>query len=340
VVLRTTSSGNPALVRTGSSVASIPVPAGRLEVGIDHPRVSGVWRFETGAPSLLTVDFLAADPIDVAGGTALERGVCDGFIPTPRIRVRINGVEHEVVSSAESVLERNYSRPDHQTAYVADRWGTAFNDARLRQCRRLLEGISGEVCDVGSGYSMVWHSGPWPFTVHAFDRDPAAVAALQQRGVDSRCAPADDPPFEGGRFDAVYAGEIIEHLTEPNAALRRWVELLKPNGRLIVTTPNRRHLLARVRGFELVENPEHLFEWDLRQLRRAVIGAGAEVDAVEGLIQQIPVFIPGRGWRDLTPTMLRYMPHTPRWFVRAMIDAGRWAPSFAYNLAVAAHRTR
>ena len=340
MVLRTVSSGNPAPVRTGSSVASIPVPAGRLEVGIDHPRVSGVWRFETAAPSLLTVDFLAADPIDVAGGTALERGVCDGFIPTPRIRVRINGIEHEVVSSAESVLERNYSRPDHQTAYAADRWGTAFNDARLRQCRRLLEGISGEVCDVGSGYSMVWHSGPWRFTVHAFDRDPAAVAALQQRGVDSRFAPADDPPFERGRFDAVYAGEIIEHLTEPNAALRRWVELLKPNGRLIVTTPNRRHLLTRVRGFELVENPEHLFEWDLRQLRRAVIGAGAEVDAVEGLIQQIPVFIPGRGWRDLTPTMLRYMPHTPRWFVRAMIDAGRWAPSFAYNLAVAAHRTR
>ena len=48
-----------------------------------------------------------------------QRGVCDSFIATPRIRVRINGVEHEVVSSAESVLERNYSRPDHQTAYVA-----------------------------------------------------------------------------------------------------------------------------------------------------------------------------------------------------------------------------
>jgi hypothetical protein len=34
------------------------------------------------------------------------------------------------------------------------------------------------------------------------------------------------------------------------------------------------------------------------------------------------------------------VPHTPQWFARAMIDAGRWAPSLAYNLAVAAHRTR
>ena len=327
-------------MRTDGSVASIPVPAGRLEIGIDHPRVSGNWRFDTAAPSVLTFDFLAADPIDVAGAIALERGACEDFIPPPRIRLHINGVLREVVSTAESVLERNYSRPDHQTAYTADRWGIAFNDARLRQCRRLLRGISGEVCDVGSGYSMVWHSGPWPFTVHAFDRDPTAVAALQERGVDARFAPADDPPFEMGTFDAVYAGEIIEHLTDPEAALRRWVELLKPNGRLIVTTPNRRHLLTRVRGFELVENPEHLFEWDLRQLRRAVTRAGAHVDTVEGLIQQIPVFVPGRGWRDLTPTLVQRGPQTPLRFARAMIDAGRWAPSIAFNLAVAAHRTR
>jgi SAM-dependent methyltransferase len=333
-------SGNPEVVRVSGSVASIPVPAGLVEVGIDHPRVSGVWRFDAAVPSVLTVDFLAADPIDVAGGIALERGVCGDFIPPPRIRLRINGVAQEVVSSAESVLERNYSRPDHQTAYVADRWGLAFNDARLRQCRRLLQGITGEVCDVGSGYSMVWHSGPWPFTVHAFDRDPAAVAALQEKGVDARFAPADDPPFAKGMFDAVYAGEIIEHLTDPEAALRRWVELLKPNGRLIVTTPNRRHLLTRVRGFELVENPEHLFEWDLRQLRRAVTRAGAHVDSVEGLIQQIPVYVPGRGWRDVTPTLVHRVPRTPTWFARVMIDAGRWAPSIAFNLAVAAHRTR
>ena len=325
--------------RTDSAVASIPVPAGAVTVTIEDPRVSGVWRFETAAPSVVTVDFLAGDPIAVTGATVLERGVCDGFIPTPRMRVHINGVAHEVVSSADAVLERNYSRPDHQAVYAADRWGSAFHEARLRQCRRLLEGITGEVCDIGSGYSMVWHSGPWPFTVHAFDRDPAAVAALQQWGVDARSAPADDPPFEKGRFDAVYAGEIIEHLTDPQAALRRWVELLKPGGRLIVTTPNRRHLLTRARGFEVVENPEHLFEWDLRQLRRAVTLAGTRIDRVEGLIQQLPVFVPGRGWRDLTPTLLQRVARTPGWLVRGMIEAGRWAPSLAYNLAVAAHRT-
>ena len=326
--------------RTESAVASIPVPAGSIEVAIDDPRVTGAWRFETAAPSALTVDFLASDPVAVAGAVVLERGVCDGYIPTPRIRMRINGVPHEVVSSAEAVLERNYTRPDHQAVYTADRWGTAFHEARLRQCRRLLQGITGEVCDIGSGYSMVWHSGPWPFSVHAFDRDPAAVAALRGWGVDARSAPADDPPFEPGRFDAVYAGEIVEHLTDPHAALRRWVELLKPGGRLIVTTPNRRHLLTRARRFEVVENPEHLFEWDLRQLRRAVTMAGTRIDIVEGLIQQLPVYVPGRGWRDLTPTLLQRSPRTPRWFVRAMIEAGRLAPSLAYNLAVAAHRTR
>ena len=287
---------------------------------------------------MLTVDFLAADPIDVVGGTAIQRGVCDGFIATPRIRARINGVEHEVVSSAESVLERNYSRPDHQTAYVADRWGTAFNDARLRQCRRLLKGITGEVCDVGSGYSMVWHSGPWPFTVHAFDCDRAAVAALQQMGVDSRFAPADDPPFENGRFDAVYAGEIIEHLPEPHHALRRWVELLKPNGRLIVTTPNRRHLSGSSPRFRAGGESGASLRMGPASAAPGGRRRRAQVDTAEGLIQQLPVWIPGRGWRDLTPVLVHRVRNTPGWFVRAMIDAGRWAPSLAYNLAVAAHR--
>jgi SAM-dependent methyltransferase len=45
-------------------------------------------------------------------------------------------------------------------------------------------------------------------------------------------------PGEEGAFDALFALEILEHLENPRRCLRRAFELLRPGGRLIVSTPN------------------------------------------------------------------------------------------------------
>lgn len=45
-------------------------------------------------------------------------------------------------------------------------------------------------------------------------------------------------PFEPGEFDAIACGDVIEHLREPEAFLARMRPLLRPGGRLVVTTPN------------------------------------------------------------------------------------------------------
>lgn len=39
-------------------------------------------------------------------------------------------------------------------------------------------------------------------------------------------------------FDVIFAGDIIEHLSNPGAFLEVALRHLKPNGRLIITTPN------------------------------------------------------------------------------------------------------
>lgn len=49
----------------------------------------------------------------------------------------------------------------------------------------------------------------------------------------------DDLPFEEKVFDAILLGEVIEHLNySPLVPLIKMKNLLKPGGRLIVTTPN------------------------------------------------------------------------------------------------------
>jgi SAM-dependent methyltransferase len=301
----------------------------------------GLWRFHLAAPSEVCVDFLAPGLVAVAGADVLERELPRDFVPTPRLRFLVNGRLYDVVTSDPGVLARHYGRPRHQEVayHKPDPWTQGFHAARVAQARRLLSGVTGRVCDVGSGHSLVSMAGPWDFQLSACDRDAEAIAALRDRGVDAVTAPAEDPPFTPGTFDAVFAGEIVEHVADPRAALRRWVELLRRGGRLVVTTPNRRHLMARARGYDVVENPEHLFEWNLRQLRRAVAEAGVSIDTEEGLWLPLPVYVPGRGWRDLGQTAARQL-HAEHVPIARYITAARRLPTLAYNIAVAGQRTR
>lgn len=318
---------------------AVPVPAGDVLVALRDGLAAGTWRFRVSRPTELWIDFLDPAVCSVAGQEPLESNPPPAFIPTPRLRLDINGRVHDLVSCDAGVLERHYSRPRHQeVSYpVADLWTEGFHQARLRQVRRLLSGVRGRVCDVGSGYSLVAMAGPWNFELFACDRDPEAVQSMTQRGINAVVGPADQPPFAPGSFDAVFAGEIVEHVVDPHAALRHWVRLLRPGGRLVVTTPNRRHWLARARGYERVENLEHLFEWDVHELRRAIRRAGAQVRSIEGPLLTVPVYLPGRGWRDLGNGLAHRLP-VSRELLVSYVELGRWFPSLAWDLAAVARR--
>jgi SAM-dependent methyltransferase len=194
------------------------------------------------------------------------------------------------------------------------------------------------VLDAGSGYSLLAMAGPWPFQLYACDRDTAAVRNMQDQGAACAVvASAESLPYAPSTFDAVYAGEIVEHLLEPDAALSEWLAVLRPGGRLVLTTPNRLHLIARLQRRCVVKNPEHLFEYSRTELVAAVRRAGGRVDHVEGLILPVPVPLPGRGWRELVTGLRRRTALPPAVYVAA-VRAGRLLPSIAENLAIVATR--
>jgi 2-polyprenyl-3-methyl-5-hydroxy-6-metoxy-1,4-benzoquinol methylase len=45
-------------------------------------------------------------------------------------------------------------------------------------------------------------------------------------------------PLEPGSFDVVLCGDVVEHLRDPVAALARLRPLLRPGGRVVLSTPN------------------------------------------------------------------------------------------------------
>jgi 2-polyprenyl-3-methyl-5-hydroxy-6-metoxy-1,4-benzoquinol methylase len=53
-------------------------------------------------------------------------------------------------------------------------------------------------------------------------------------------------PFEPGSFDAIVCGDLIEHLRGPEGVLRRLRPLLRPGGRLVLSTPNIANWAMRV----------------------------------------------------------------------------------------------
>ena len=58
----------------------------------------------------------------------------------------------------------------------------------------------------------------------------------------------DDVALEDGSFDAVFMGDVIEHLPDPGAALDRVHALLRPGGVLALMLPDSGSALARAMG--------------------------------------------------------------------------------------------
>ena len=118
-----------------------------------------------------------------------------------------------------------------------------LNERRHRAHAKLLEavGSGGRVLDVGSssGYlaePLVQQGN----TIVGLELDAEAARAAETFCEQVLIGDVEtmDLPLEDGSFDVVLLGDVIEHLRDPVAALARLRPLLRPGGRLVLSTPN------------------------------------------------------------------------------------------------------
>jgi ubiquinone/menaquinone biosynthesis C-methylase UbiE len=75
------------------------------------------------------------------------------------------------------------------------------------------------------------------------DFDAKAIEIIRQRhGLDVRAGELASHHFPDDTFDALTMSHVIEHVFDPVALLTEARRILKPNGRLIATTPNNQSL--------------------------------------------------------------------------------------------------
>ncbi len=74
-------------------------------------------------------------------------------------------------------------------------------------------------------------------SVKGIDILKPAIENLRKQGYDVSCQNAESFSFNE-KFDVIFAGELIEHLSNPGLFLERCKNHLKKGGLLILTTPN------------------------------------------------------------------------------------------------------
>lgn len=118
------------------------------------------------------------------------------------------------------------------------------------------------------------------------DIEPEGVAWAREQGYEAFVADCQDSRALAGLpldpVELVVAGEIIEHLEAPGPFLRACHELVEPNGRIVVTTPNAAALqtfFAPLLGVELI-HPDHLSLFSPRTLRVLFERTGWDVEQI------------------------------------------------------------
>jgi SAM-dependent methyltransferase len=123
---------------------------------------------------------------------------------------------------------------------------------------------------------------------------------------------AQRAPFADARFDVVTLWDVLEHLPDPHAAIAELARLLRPGGRVALTTGDVGSLVARLSGarWHLYTIPEHLFFYSREGLRRLLGAHGLRVERIRAEGARYPI---GYLVERLRKTVFRSEAQPPRW---------------------------
>jgi len=136
--------------------------------------------------------------------------------------------------------------------------------------RRLLDVGCADGQFAAAAQARGWHPA-------GVELNPPAARRARERGVEVSEGHLEDVALGDGAFDLITAWDVIEHVPEPREFAQKITRLLARDGRAVVTTLNRRALVAQVfRGRWTMVVEDHFTYWHERSLHSLFASSGLE----------------------------------------------------------------
>jgi SAM-dependent methyltransferase len=105
----------------------------------------------------------------------------------------------------------------------------------------------GTVLDAGCGYGFFLLALGNKWVKYGIERSASLVNYIRQnhREINVFQGNLEDNVFNPDSFDLIFSSDTIEHISNPHPVIRQFYRVLKPNGTLIITTPNIESFCAR-----------------------------------------------------------------------------------------------
>jgi SAM-dependent methyltransferase len=162
-----------------------------------------------------------------------------------------------------------------------------FTVRRYQQFVRHLSPATRDVldvgCNTGRGGAVMKSLRP-SLRITGLDCVPERVASLDPLVYDETiCGFTTLIPHAADSFDAIIAGEFIEHLPPDQVyqTLCEFFRLLRLKGRLLLTTPNPRYFKNRLQGTSVL-GPAHMSQHHIRNLKRRLGDVGFSRIVIRG----------------------------------------------------------
>ncbi|HET9137545.1 MAG TPA: methyltransferase domain-containing protein [Candidatus Kapabacteria bacterium] len=152
---------------------------------------------------------------------------------------------------------------------------TEHSERRVREyTAKFMPQSAKTILDIGCGSAWVARTflpqGKIVYSLDASEKNPSE--ALRRFPSEKHFGVAGDAfalPFANNSFDAVIAAEIIEHVVDPAAFVAEAVRIIKPGGRVIISTPYKEKLRYElcIHCQQMTPINAHLHSFDERVLQ-------------------------------------------------------------------------
>jgi 2-polyprenyl-3-methyl-5-hydroxy-6-metoxy-1,4-benzoquinol methylase len=140
----------------------------------------------------------------------------------------------------------------------------------------------GKLLDIGCGSgTFISKMANLGWDAHGIDFDAKAIEVCVQNGLNAQTGDLFSQQYPDNYYDTIVLNHVIEHLYDTLDVIKECFRVLKPNGKLIIATPNTNSWMFRFKfkqNWFSLQPPGHLQLFNLKNLSNILHKQGFEIE--------------------------------------------------------------